>query len=362
MKGLSRSAFLGISVALAACTVVGRQTSTASEGPQLDRDFASRAVQLSLHCVDTEDPHYNEGQGTAPHAEKLRHPAFYGCYDWHSAVHGHWAMLRAADVVSDLAEREGIVATLNRHLSPENLRAELDFVSAHPSFEVPYGWGWALRLVEELRLSKIPEAKSWLANTAPFESFLVRTLRGFLAGLKEPNRVGTHDNTAYAMIHAFDYSVTTGQPEFRAFLEKRARELYLKDQNCALASEPGPYDFISPCFVEADLMRRVLPVAEFREWYGKFLPDVRPEQLKPVPPTDLHNPYQVHLVGLMYEKSSAMTGVAHTLAEGDPRRTMLLDAVKDQIDTAGKLMFQSDYGGTHWLASFAIYYYSGEGL
>lgn len=336
-------------------------THAAYHGNALERDFASRAVQLSLHCVDTEDPHYNEGQGPEPHAERERHPAFFGCYDWHSAVHGHWAMLRAADVVADLPEKAAIVATLGRHLSRENLEAERRFLSKNPSFEKPYGWGWGLRLAEELRLSSLPEAKDWRASYAAFEAALVRAMRVYLTGIDAPNRVGTHDNTAFAMIHAWDYAATAKNHAFQKFLDRRARALYFGDRECPLASEPGPYDFLSPCFVEADLMRRVLPAEEFKAWYARFLPNVQAAQLRPVPPADLNNPYQVHLVGLMYEKSSAMRAVAHQFDPDDPRRLMLLEAVKEQIDVAGRLMFESDYGGTHWLASFAIYYYSGAG-
>jgi hypothetical protein len=331
------------------------------ESPRLDREFASRAVGLSLHCVDTKLPHYDEGQGRGNSALS-RHPAFYGCFDWHSAVHGHWAMLRAVDSLDGLPEKDAIVASLARHLTVKKLRAELAFLREHPHFEEPYGWGWVLRLGQELRLSGLPQAKRWFAALEPLESQVLLSMRSYLNGLQQPNRVGMHDNTAFAMAHAWDYSGTAGQSEFRQFLESRARDLYLADHDCPLAAEPGPYDFISPCFVEADLMRRVLPREEFRAWYAKFLPELKPEQLRPVPPTNLHDPFQVHLVGLMFEKSSAMSGVAAQLEADDPQRTILLDAVKAQIDTAGKLMFESDYGGTHWLASFAIYYYSGVGL
>jgi hypothetical protein len=328
----------------------------------LEPEFASKAVELSLRCVEQDSPHYDEGQGFAPHAEKIRHPAFFGCFDWHSAVHGHWAMLRTADTLPDLPETSAIIQTLSKHLTRENLEAELRFLNSHPSFERPYGWGWGLRLGQELRLSKLPEAKRWLEDYSAFENHLEDAMKTYLSELRTPNRVGMHDNTAFAMIHSWDYATTAGKLEFREYLAKRARDLFLMDKDCSLANEPGPTDFLSPCFVEADLMRRVLSQSEFREWYAHFLPNVRPEQLKPVPPTDLHNPFQVHLVGLMYEKSSAMIGVANMLDPGDSRKAILLDAVNDQIKMAGKLMFESDYGGTHWLATFAIYFYSNVGL
>ena len=291
---------------------------------------------LSLHCIDTESPHWDEGQGKAAHAEKLRHPAFYGCFDWHSAVHGHWAMLRAADQVRELPERDAIISALSQHLSTENIAGELASISKIERFETPYGFGWGLRLGEELALSRIPEAAAWREAYAPFEAKLAEELRGYLLKLKEPNRVGMHDNTAFATIHAWDYATTTRRGEFRSFLEERARKLYLADHDCTLANEPGPTDFISPCFVEADLMRRVLSKGEFTDWYGRFLPNVEASQLRPVPPTNPQDYYQVHLVGLMYEKSSAMAGVAEQFLPGDPRRRMLFRAGGGSSEGSGE--------------------------
>jgi hypothetical protein len=361
MKRILGGAFFsGVAAVLAACTHLAHRAPSTVEAPRLERDFASKAVQLSLHCVDTETPHADERNGTA--RPKDAHPAFYGCFDWHSAVHGHWAMLRAVDVVEGLPERDAIVATLGRHLTKENLAKELVFFRKNEGFEQPYGWGWLLRLGTELRASRLPQAKSWLRNLEPLEARLEAAMGTYLHDLKQPDREGVHGNTAFAMIHAWDYARALGKEEFRAYVERRARDLYGKDVDCALAAEPGPYDFISPCFVEADLMRRVLGPEEFRSWFAKFLPSPAVFQLKPVPPQDLTNPYQVHLVGRMYEMASAMMGVARALDATDPRRQLLLDGVKAQIDTAGPLMFQSNYGGTHWLASFAIYYYSGTGL
>lgn len=314
-----------------------------------------------MRCIDTEAPHWDERQGTAPHAEKRRHPAFFGCFDWHSAVHGHWAMLRVADEAENLPEKPALVAALSRHLTPENLAQELASIGKIEPFETPYGFGWGLRLGQELSVSKIPEARAWREAYAPFERKLTQEIRGYLEALLEPNRVGMHDNTAFAMIHAWDYASTVGDSAFRVFLEERARKFYFADHDCPLSSEPGPTDFISPCFVEADLMRRVLPRGDFVAWYDRFLPHVMPAQLKPVLPANPKDYFQVHLVGLMYEKSSAMGGVAEQLPPEDPRRKVLFDAADAQTSAAGKIIFASGYGGAHWLASFAIYYYTGVG-
>jgi hypothetical protein len=344
-----------------ACASTPDRNPSALERPEIDTAFASRAAGLSLHCVDSEAPHWDEGQGKIRHAEKLRHPAFYGCFDWHSAVHGHWAMLRVADQVRNLPEKEAIIKTLSRHLTPVNIAGELAAIPKIEGFETPYGFGWGLRLGEELFLSKLPEAAAWREAYAPLEAKLVEELRSYLVNLETPDRVGMHDNTAFAMIHAWDFANTTGQNELRVFLEQRARKLYFADHDCPLVNEPGATDFISPCFVEADLMRRVLARSEFGDWYDHFLPSVSAEQLKPKLPKNPKDYFEIHLVGLMYEKASAMSGVAEQLSPGDPRRRLLFRAVEAQVKAAGKIMFESGYGGTHWLASFAIYYYSGVG-
>ncbi len=356
---------LGILVFLAACSaapLAGNSGEPQWEKPTLDPVYASRAVQLSLHCVDTEEPHHNEGQGKEPGAIRRRHPAFFGCYDWHSAVHGHWAMLRAMNEVPGLPETARIKAVLSRHLTAKNIRAELAFQKKDPGFEKPYGWGWALRLAEEVHRSSFPEAKVWADALAPLEAEMEKLLLLYMKEQGLPKRMGLHGNTAYALVHAWDYSVARQRKELQAEIEQFAREKYLVDRNCVLANEPGPHDFISPCFVEADLMRRVLSRTEFSRWFDEFLPAIHPEDLLPKLPPDLKDPYQVHLVGLMYQKAGAMLGLARLLPEGDLRRAHLIRAAKLQAETAWKAMFESDYGGTHWLASFAFYFYTAVGL
>lgn len=364
LKGETMNALrlLGFTWILLACSSQARVSSEVWKKPSLDSTYASRAVALSLHCVDTELPHHDEGYGTKPGSIRQRHPAFFGCYDWHSAVHGHWAMLRVLNHFPDLPEAVAIKEVLNRHLTAANIRAELAFQKADPTFEQPYGWAWALRLAEEIRGSKLPEAKTWAVAMAPLEAELVRLMRTYVRKATQPDRKGLHDNTAYALAHSWDYSVSMGRPELKAEIEAYARKTFLGDRECDLAGEPGPYDFISPCFVEADLMRRVLTREEFSAWFNRFLPNIPPERLKPVMPPDLNNPYQVHLVGLMYQKAGAMLGVAARLAERDIRRANLIRAAREHEETAWKAMFQSNYGGTHWLASFAIHYYTAVGL
>ncbi len=353
-----RSSWLICFLILASCSSLQSRAPSNDDRPQLESAFASQIIQFSLRCVDQEEPHASQGQDPEPHSERFLHPAFYGCFDWHSAVHSHWTMLRAANLLPALPERNAIMETLGRHLTVENIDAELQFLEKKNSFEGPYGWAWYLRLAEELRISNLPQAKKWQIATAPLEKKIVRLMLRYLRKISQPNRTGLHSNTAYAMIHAWDYASPTQGNSLQLSLAQTARKLYFADRDCPLAAEPGPSDFLSPCFAEADLMRRVLGPAEFAEWFAAFLPNITAEQLKPISPADPKDYHQVHLVGLMYEKARELNGVATQLPGNAPLRKLLLASSAEQIRTANRLIFDTGYGGTHWLASFAVFYYT----
>lgn len=323
---------------------------------RFDAEYASKAVALSLHCTAEAKPHYYE-KFTKRATPKVDHPSFFGCYDWHSAVHGHWAMLRILHAYPGIPERGAILARLNAHLRPDKIARELAYFRGQPGFEMPYGYAWFLRLAAEIRNSPLPEAKAWAVATAPLEAYLVENFRSYLGKINRPMRSGTHSNTAFAMSHIWDYSLVSGNEALRASLAEKARSLYLGDLSCPLPYEPSSGDFISPCFEEADLMRRVLPANEFRAWFGKFLPVIAPELLAPVLPLDGKDYILGHLIGLMYQKATAMRGVGLALGETDANGSLLRRAAEAQAATGWRLMFDSGYGGTHWLASFAVFYF-----
>ena len=70
------------------------------------------------------------------------HAAFHGCVDWHSAVHGVWALTAYARMTGDTV-CDGL---LEETLRPEKLAAERALLAARPGFEMPYGRAWFLRL------------------------------------------------------------------------------------------------------------------------------------------------------------------------------------------------------------------------
>ncbi len=321
--------------------------------------MASGFVELSLHCVDTVLPNYWERfEGKID--PKERHPAFYGCYDWHSAVHGHWAMLRVWKTFPGMELAGKIEETLSRHLTKENIEGELKFLRTKEGFENPYGYGWFFRLLEELDSFQHPKAMEWRATLQPIADLFVERYLASLDRLNRPNRVGTHDNTAYAMMHLLDYADSSGHQALKEKIRARAKDFFLNDKHCPVEFEPGPYDFISPCFIEADLMRRVLDAKAYGKWEAAMLGHIKKGNpiLTPVVPNDIKDPFLGHQIGLMFQKAASMKAVALTLAKNSPRRKLLLESAEAHAQKGITLMFDSGYGGTHWLASFAIFHFS----
>lgn len=332
--------------------------------PKLDQAQVSRFVRLSLDCVDRPYPnkpsHVYDGEETFRPPKEVT-PAFYGCFDWHSAVHGHWAMVRVLRQFPQVPEAARIRKALDGHLQPETLRQELEFLKAKRSrtFERPYGWGWLLRLAAELHAWQDDDARRWEEAVRPVASFLAAQTADYLKRLSRPIRAGTHANTAFALVHGLDYARAVDDKGLAKAIEQRSRDFYGADTDCPTAYEPSGEDFISPCLVEADLMRRVLPRAAFVGWLDRFLPPFHSAKFRPMLETvevrDRHDPRIGHLIGLFLQRAWSMRGVAADLPMGDRRIEVLERAARLHGHEAVKLMFDSGYGGEHWLASFAIY-------
>jgi hypothetical protein len=329
-------------------------------------DFA----KLSLACVGREYPnkpsHVANGDDTIRPPREL-HPAFFGCFDWHSAVHGHWAMVRLLKTFPDLALAGKIRAKLESHLTDAKIEAEIKYYQGeyHSLFERPYGWGWLLRLQAELITWDDPDARRWSASLEPLADVLVGFTEKYLATLSVPVRAGTHHSTAYALTHIHDYATAVGDDELAQAIEARSRDFYLGDEGCPTAYEPSGEDFISPCLVEADLMRRVLEPEAFATWLDRFLPALDSAQFKPLREApvvrDLEDPKIGHLIGLSFQRAAAFRGVGTALPQDDPRGRVFERLSAVHRDDGVSKMFASGYGGEHWLASFAIYLLTGSG-
>ncbi len=336
----------------------------------LDAGTAEKFVLLSLECVDRQYPNkpgdvIEKDDDVKP--PRAMHPSFHGCFDWHSAVHGHWAMVKILKTFPSIAGSALIREKLTRHLGRENIAMEAEYFKRPASalFERPYGWGWFLRLAAEIRGFDDPDAKILEKNLAPLEEIIVKNIFDYLFKLSVPVRAGTHNNTAFALVHTYDYAASVEDDKLLLLLKKKAEAYYLGDKQCPADYEPSGEDFISPCLAEADFMRRALPPGEFQEWFDGFLPVsstalwravVRPPEI-----LDKKDPKIGHLIGLDFHKAWAMNGIAAALDDKDPRKNLLLKSALLHENEGITQMFESGYGGEHWLASFAIYLLTGTG-
>lgn len=325
---------------------------------------ASAFARIALDAIVREYPNKPEHVLAGPEdldSPRGLHPAFFGAYDWHSAVHGHWMLARLLRLFPDLPEAAEIRSTFDAHLTAENLQAEADYFD-HPdrrSFERPYGWAWLLKLVEELDGWDDPDAARWRANLRPLESVIVGRYLDFFPKQTYPIRTGVHPNTAFGLAFAHDYARAVGNEDLRNLVEARSLDYFEIDTEAPARWEPSGADFFSPTLMEADLMQRVLPAEEFPGWFSRFLPGVtegEPASLfGPAEVTDRSDPQLVHLDGLNLSRAWCMQRIAKALPGEAPARNILLTSADRHARAALDHVASGDYAGEHWLASFAVY-------
>jgi hypothetical protein len=339
--------------------------------PALDRERASAFAALALQNIDREYPNKPGEALRGPEdimSPRAMHPAFFGCYDWHSSVHGHWLLLRLLRLFPDLPAAPEIRSRLAAHLTAANIATEAAYFDSkeNKSFERMYGWAWALRLAAELKTWDDPQGREWAKNFAPLETKLVGLARDFLPRLTYPVRTGVHPDTAFALAQLLDYARAVGETQLEQLVVSRTRTYYLLDRGYPINYEPSGEDFFSPGLNEADLMRRVLAPAEFSQWLDEFVPGLRRGDLgnwaRPAEVSDVSDPRIVHLAGLNLSRAWTLQGVQSALPPADPRRTTLAAAASAH-ETAGlSYVFSGHYEGEHWLATFAVYLVSRAGI
>ena len=289
------------------------------------------------------------------------HPAFYGCFDWHSSVHGHWMLVRLLRQFPRLSEAKRIRAALASNLTARNLQAEADYFDGpnRQSFERMYGWAWLLKLAEELHSWDDVQGHEWYQNLKPLTETIVSRYLTFLPKQTYPIRSGVHPNTAFGLAFALDYARAVNHRALRKLIEERSRTYFAKDVKAPAAWEPDGADFFSPSLMEADLMRRVLSPAEFQTWLSRFLPDLATREprtlFEPAQVTDRADPQIVHLDGLNLSRAWFMRNVAATLPKNDHARAALVEAAKRHAEASLGNITSGNYVGEHWLASFAVY-------
>jgi hypothetical protein len=336
-----------------------------------DIKTAERFANLALACVHKEYPNHishtlSSDSDVAP-PRKLT-PAFYGCYDWHSSVHGHWLLVRLVRTFPDASFVEAARDALRQSLTVENLAQEAVYLrgAGRASFERPYGLAWLLQLTAELREWDDPQAKEMAANLRPLEQVALARLTGWLPKLSNPVRIGEHDQSAFGLGLMLDYAQDGGDQKFAELVVSKSKQFYLNDKNCPLEYEPSGEDFLSPCMGEADLMRRVLPSREFAAWLQIFMPQISMSGstawLQPVVSPDPSDPKLAHLDGLNLSRAWMLNGIASALPTND-KRLPSIRAAADAHERAGLAAVTGEhYEGGHWLGSFAVYLVTRRGI
>jgi Protein of unknown function (DUF2891) len=361
-----------ICTAFLVLTIRGMGVAQTTTNPAtFDTNAAERFANLALACVHKEYPNHishtlnSDADVAAP--RKLT-PAFYGCYDWHSSVHGHWLLARLVRTFPNAAFVPAAREALRQSLTADNIAQEAAYLRAEgrASFERPYGLAWLLQLVAELREWDDPQAREMAANLRPLEEAAQGRLKDWLPKLSHPVRIGEHDQTAFALGLVLDYARATGDTKFADLLVSKARQFYLGDKDCPLAYEPSGEDFLSPCLGEADLMRRVLPSPEFARWLQTFMPQISPTRkgawLEPVVSPDPSDPKLAHLDGLNLSRAWMLEGIAAGLPKGDKRQPMISATAGEHKSAGLAAVTGKHYEGGHWLGSFAVYLVTKRGI
>ena len=328
------------------------------EAITLSLSEANRLATLPIHCIQQPLP-YKPAVVIAAEKDlampQVHHPAFYGCFDWHSAVHGHWSLVYLLKKFPALQDRDRALQMLQENLTAANIQTELDYFSLNKeskSFERTYGWAWLLKLAEELHTWDDPIAQELYTNLTPLCDYISSGYIDYLPKLVYPIRVGEHSNTAFGLSFAYDYAVTVGHAELEASIVEHAKRFYMNDQGCPISWEPSGYDFLSPCLEELNIMRKVLDDASFSRWSREFMPNLFSGELviEPGRILDRSDGKLVHLDGLNFSR-------AWCLYKLDDCEPCMRIADEHLAYSLGNIT-DGDYAGQHWLASFALYAFS----
>ncbi len=359
MIGAYKYLWIVMLVAMSGCTRKEPTGKILLENPiALTPEQANQLASLPMACMQNEYPNkLGQTLGTPGDLQEPRilHPAFYGCFDWHSSVHGHWSLVKLLTEFPGLEKADQIRKKLQENISPGNILAELDyFLGEHnQTYERTYGWGWLLKLAEELHTWDDPLARELETNLQPLTDLVVEWFLEFLPKLVYPIRVGEHTNTAFGLTFAWDYALAVQHTDLKAAISTRAKEFYMNDRDCPIHWEPSGYDFLSPCLEEIDLMRRVLDRVSFGRWMKKFAPQLlSPEYHLPVGEvSDRTDGKLVHLDGLNFSRAWVLYGLAAQYPEYMHLQTIANKHVTYSLPN----LVDDGYEGGHWLGSFAIY-------
>ena len=325
--------------------------------PELNLKSAENLYHFAFDCIDQEYPNkLGQVLGDATYLKEPSelHPAFYGCFDWHSSVHGHWTLLNIIKELPDFEQRDAVFKKLLNNITKENIVKELAYFDDvhNKNFERTYGWAWLLKVAETLRDWDNEDAAFLYRNLEPLVKLIETKYKEFLPKLNYPIRVGEHPNTAFGLSFALDYAEKYA-PELATLIKETARSYYNSDQGCPITWEPGGFDFLSPCLQEASLMMKVLPKDEFRPWLEKFLPGFIEDPksfLEVAEVTDRSDGKLAHLDGLNFSRAWCLYELGYGL-----ENESMIQLANEHFQYSYTKMDSGEYAGAHWLASFALY-------
>lgn len=368
---MRRSTYLAAVLVSITCASAAAAPPAGAPPAAMEPAAAARFAGLALKCLHAEYPNHlshtmdSDDDARPPH---VLNPAFYGCFDWHSDVHGHWLLVRLVRLFPDAVFAKAARVELARSLTAENIAGEVTYLrrAGRASFERPYGLAWLLQLSAELRSWNDPQAREWTTVLQPLESEAAARLKTWLPKLHYPIRIGEHDQTAFSFGLMWDWAGVAGDAQMRVLLADAARRFYLNDRNCPIDYEPSGQDFLSPCLAEADFMRRMQEPAVFGRWLSNFLPgmtgNASPAWLAPGVVTDRADPKLAHIDGLNLSRAWMLEGIAHGLEPGDRRIRVLRAIAARHRDAALPAVTGEHYEGGHWLGTFAVYLTSEAGV
>jgi hypothetical protein len=320
---------------------------------RLDAQQASQMARIALGHVRQEYPHKLDhvllgDEDLAP--PRVLHPIFFGSFDWHSCVHGWWTLLTLHRLFPSMPEAGTIRDLADNSFTREKIATELAYLDRPLSrgFERPYGWAWLLSLHLEATLHE----ESWGRELQPLASAFANRLRDYLAILTYPIRVGTHFNTAFALVLSLEWAEKF-DPPLAALIRARALHWFGADRDCQ-AWEPGGDEFLSPALIEALCMSRTQR-ADFPAWFAHFLPGVENRQpaslFEPAIVSDRSDGKIAHLDGLNLSRAWCWRSLAPLLP---PTERTIAEAAADEHLATAMPHLSGDYMGEHWLASFAL--------
>lgn len=342
----------------------GNNSKTGADKPivnkfELTEVQAKSIMDLPAHCLTVEYPN-KLGQALGSDADlkppRMLHPIFYGCYDWHSSVHGYWSIVKLMKAFPELDADHRIRATLDAHITDEHAVTEMAFFNDpnNLGFERTYGWAWLFKLQEELITWGDPDAERWSDSLAPLVELLSNRLISYLPNLVYPVRHGKHENTAFGLSLMLDYAKAAKKPVLEDAIVSHAKRLFEGDANCDISYEPSGSDFLSPCLEEAHLMSKVLDEAGYRIWLKRFMPSLFSGKyiLEPAVVKDRTDGQLIHLDGLNYSRAACLYGISHKLPELRHVRSIADDHISFSLPNLSK---DDDYMGAHWLGTFVLY-------